>query len=66
MPTKLRTFKKVFGGRSTAYMVGNTVNIVFCFGPRLRLKTEVWAQAEQYLKNEKEEIITGKSLPFRP
>ena len=59
MPTKLRTFKKVFGGRSTstAYMVGNTVNIVFCFGPRLGLKTEVWAQAEQYLKNEKEDII---------
>ena len=34
--------------------------------PRLRLKTEVLAQAEQYLKNEKEDIIRGKSLPFRP
>ena len=44
----------------------HTVNIVFCFGPRLRLKTEVWAQAEQYLKNEKEDIIRGKLLPFRP
>ena len=66
MPTKLKTFKKVFGGRSTAYMVGNTVNIVLCFGPRLRLKTEVLAQAEQYLKNEKDDIVIGKSLPFRP
>ena len=27
--------------------VDNTVNIVFCFGPRLGLKTEVLAQAEQ-------------------
>ena len=27
--------------------MGNTANIVFCFGPRLELKTEVWAQAEQ-------------------
>ena len=29
-------------------VVDTTVNIVFCFGPRLGLKTEVWAQAEQY------------------
>ena len=29
--------------------VDNTVNIVFCFGPRLGLKTEVLAQAEQLL-----------------
>ena len=26
----------------------NTVNIVFCFGPKLGLKTKVLAQAEQY------------------
>ena len=29
-------------------VVDNTVNIGFCFGPRLGLKTEVWAQAEQF------------------
>ena len=28
-------------------VVDTTVNIVFSFGPRLGLKTEVWAQAEQ-------------------
>ena len=37
-----RTLQKSFW-----WWVGNTVNIVFCFGPRLGLKTEVWAQAEQ-------------------
>ena len=29
------------------WVVDTTVNIVFCFGPRLGLKTEVLAQAEQ-------------------
>ena len=32
-------------------VVDKTVNIVFCFGPRLGLWTEVWAQAEQFLSS---------------
>ena len=41
----LEPFEKfsVVGG----WVVDTTVNIVFCFGPRLGLKTEVLAQAEQ-------------------
>ena len=41
----LKKFLVVGGGGWL--VVGNTANIVFCFGPRLGLKTEVWAQAEQ-------------------
>ena len=35
-PTRSRILRKVFGG----WVVDTTVNIVFCFGPGLRLGTE--------------------------
>ena len=40
-------FKKFVVVGGGGWWVGNTANIMFCFGPRLGLKTEVWAQAEQ-------------------
>ena len=42
----LEPFKK-FSVGGWWWWVGNTVNIVFCFGPRLGPKTGVLAQAEQ-------------------
>ena len=42
----LEPFKKFSVGGWV--VVDTTVNIVFCFGPRLGLKTEVWAQAEHH------------------
>ena len=45
----LEPFKKFsVGGWVGGGWVANTVNIVFCFGPRLGPKTGVLAQAEQF------------------
>ena len=41
---------KKFAVGEWVVVLDTTVNIVFCFGPRPGLKTEVLAQAEQLIK----------------
>ena len=68
----LEPFKKFSVGGWWWWWVGNTVNIVFCFGPRLGLKTEVSAQAEQFLlhkakfKEKRESRCVNFPLKFHP